>query len=71
MLWDIILINPLELSVRKEKYFGERDWSKRPLFGSPRRRVRRWLVLLLLILISISLFLFPDVVKALLSPLIS
>ncbi len=57
--------------MRNDNQIGDRDWSKRPLFGSRRRRMGRWLLLLLLIIIGVVLFLFPDVVKALLAPFLS
>lgn len=57
--------------MRKNNHIGERDWSKRPLFGTRRRRMGHWLLLLLLIVIGILLFLFPDIVTAVLTPLVS
>jgi hypothetical protein len=43
----------------------DRNWSKRPLFGAPRRRYGHWWLLLLLVLIGVLLFLFPNLVSAL------
>lgn len=53
----------------KRNHIGERDWGKRPLFGSRRRRYAHWFWLLLLILIGAVLFLFPELVTALLTQL--
>jgi hypothetical protein len=57
--------------VRKGSKIGERDWSRRPLFASRRRRYVHWLLLLVLLLAGVVLFLFPNLVSALLAPLLS
>ena len=61
----------MELSVRKDNHIGDRNWSKRPLFASPRRRYAHWWLLLLLVIIGVLLFLFPNLVNALIAPLFS
>ena len=66
MLLEITHNKHKALSVRDDNHVGDRDWSKRPLFGSRRRHMGRWLLLLLLIVVGVVLFLFPDVVKAVL-----
>jgi hypothetical protein len=50
--------------VSRENNISERDWSKRPLFGSRRRRYGHWLLLLILLLLAIVMFFSPSSVGA-------
>ena len=50
----------------KRGTIGERDWGKKPLFGPRRRNYAHWFWLVLLILIGVLLFLYPELVTALL-----
>jgi hypothetical protein len=50
--------------VSRENNISERDWSKRPLFGSRRRRYGHWLLLLILLLLAIVMFFSPTSVGA-------
>jgi hypothetical protein len=58
-------------SVRKESHIGDRDWNKRPLFASRRRRYAHWLLLLVMLFGGATMFLFPEAVRALLSSLLA
>ena len=53
------------MAVRKGPLFNDRNWNKRPLFGTPRRRYGHWWLLLALLLAGLLLFLFPNLVDAL------
>lgn len=49
---------------------SERDWSKRPLFASRRRRYGHWLLLLILLLLGAVMFFSPTSVGAFLVSLL-
>jgi hypothetical protein len=56
--------------VSRKNHISERDWSKRPLFGSRRRRYAHWLLLLLLLLLGFVMFFSPTSVGAFLVSLL-
>jgi hypothetical protein len=58
----------MELTVRREKNIGDRNWSKRPLFGDRRRRYGHWLLLVVVLFIGALLLLFPHLPGELLAP---